>query len=113
MTKEEKKFKIKKLKKYEKELSNENKKSIENSVFMGISALAAAFCFSDLARENIEEARSAFEMIFGLSNVGFVIYRLKGMLEAISNKVALKYKIEDINNELEFAEQEEKRGMKR
>ena len=114
MTNEEKRFKVEKVKKYEKELSSENSESVRKTFLMGISALAAAaVCFSALTKQTADEAMRVFNIIAGPANMGFAIYHLKGMLEAISKKAVLKTKIEDINEELEFVEQEEKRGIRK
>lgn len=113
MTNEEKRFKVEKVEKYKKELSSENSESVRKTFLMGVSALAAAVCFSALTKQNADEAMRVFNIIAGPANMGFAIYHLKGMLEAISKKAVLKTKIEDINEELEFVEQEEKRGIRK
>lgn len=45
--------------------------------------------------------------------MGLAISELKDMVEAISRKTVLKAKIDEINDDLEFAEEEEKRGIRK
>lgn len=113
MTNEEKRFKVEKVKKYERELSSENRQSIKKTFLMGMSSLAAAACFSTLTKQNADETIKIISMILGSANIGFAICNLRGMLETVSKKTVLKTKIEDINEELEFVEQEEKRGIRK
>mgnify|MGYP004497205461 CR=1 FL=1 len=122
MTNEEKRFKIVKVKKYEDELSKENRKAIINTFLMATSSLtAASFLFVlinlglwDLANINIDTTLP--KILSGIlvpAEMGLAISELKDMVEAISRKTVLKAKIDEINDDLEFAEEEEKRGIRK
>ena len=113
MTNEEKRFKVEKVKKYEIELSRENRKSVIKTFLMGVFAIGAVVCFSYSPNQYEDEAIRTFIALCGPVNMASAMYSLKGMLEAISRKTVLKTKIEDINEELEFAEQEETRGIRK
>lgn len=110
MTNEEKRFKIEKIKKYEDQLSLANSNAIKNTFLMGTFAIASAIGFSTFASPLINETISIIETLIAPATMAFAIYYLKRMLEAISKKTTLTIKIEDMKDELEFIEQEEKRG---
>ena len=121
MTNEEKRFKIVKVKKYEDELSKENRKAIINTFLMATSSLtAASFLFVlinlglwDLANINYPTLLKLLSGILVPAEMGLAISELKDMVEAISRKTVLKAKIDEINDDLEFAEEEEKRGIRK
>lgn len=110
MTNEEKRFKIEKIRKYEDQLSLANSNAIKNTFLMGTFAIASAIGFNVFTSPFVTEALSGVETLAATGNMAFAIYYLKRMLEAISEKATLSIKIEDMKDELEFIEQEEKRG---
>ena len=111
MTEEEKRFKIQKIESYEKEISKENKESINKTFLFGLSA-AAAFCAFYV--DTITETSYNSQLIFlGLADAGFSAYHLIGLIESISRKTNLQSKIENINSELERLESRESKGMRR
>ncbi len=111
MTNEQKRFKIQKIESYEKQISEENKKSIEKTFLFGLAAAAALCTFTSAAHATTNNALGLVCMSFGLANTGLSAYHLKGLIESISKKTNLQSKVEDINNELEMPENEESRGM--
>ncbi len=119
MTNEEKRFKIVKVKKYEDELSKEDRKVTINTFFVAIGSLAAAACFCGLvttdASQNIINP-TLLKLLFSIMapvEMGLTIPMLRDMVEAIGRKTVLKAKIDEINDDLEFAEEEEKRGIRK
>lgn len=121
MTNEEKRFKIVKVKKYEDELSKENRKAIIKTFLMAVDAILAAACFYSLVTTNIWDLANInyptlLKLLSGIlvpAEMGLAISELKDMVEAISRKTVLKAKIDEINDDLEFAEEEEKRGIRK
>lgn len=120
MTNEEKRFKIVKVKKYEDELSKEDKKVTINTFLVAIGSLSAAACFCGLvittdASQNIINP-TLLKLLFSIMapvEMGLTIPMLRDMVEAIGRKTVLKAKIDEINDDLEFAEEEEKRGIRK
>ena len=115
MTNGEKIFKIEKIRKYEKEISNEDKKIVRITFSTGLSALVAALSFSISLNEKMQVIPifAYTEFLFGLINSACVITQLKDLLKSINKKTLLNIRIETINDELEFDKYEEIRGLKK
>lgn len=116
MTNEEKIFRIEKIRKYEKEISDENKKNVNLTFSTGLSALAAAVCFGVgvIAKEKNAIPLMHLEFLFSFLNSTMVIYQFKNLLKSINRKTFLNIRIESINDELEIGKLEEEiKGRKK
>ncbi len=99
MTDEERRFKVLKVEKYEKELSQEKILAIVSTVGLGCMALSSVMAYTI-------EGMS----VLGYLSLGVTTYNLHTMISSISKKTLLESKIDDINFELENEEKEEQRG---
>lgn len=115
MTNEEKIFKIEKIRKYEKEISDENKKVISSTFFMGAEALTAALMFSTISKhiDTLSLSSLTTPILLANLNSAFALKNLKNLLKSINRKTFLNIRIEAINDDLEFDKLEEIRGPKK
>lgn len=115
MTNEEKIFKIEKIRKYEKEISDENKKVISSTFFMGAESLTAALVFSAISKhiDTISLSSLVAPIMLANLNSAFALKNLKNLLKSINRKTFLNIRIEAINDELEFDKLEEIKGRKK
>lgn len=112
MTEEQKRFKILKKESYEEQISEENKRATIKTFLMGVSSAGVLLAISGLTKSaNLTMALANMGLVF--LNAGYAAYHLKALIDAISRKTMLQYKVEDINTELEMLENEESRGMRR
>ena len=107
MTNEERRFKIKKIESYEKEISKEKRNIIYETFLFGLAAAGASMGFISAHDGNIAN------LGWGIFNTGISACNLKWLIESICRKTMLQGKIEDMNNELEFSEDEESICIKR
>ena len=114
MENEEKKFKIEKINKYNKELEDEKKETSDKAFLMGASAICVFLALATLSSADINN-NFAIPIIkfIGSIQTGYTIYQLKGMLESINKKTILQVKIDDLKDELELMEKEEKKERTR
>lgn len=108
MTEEEKRYKIKKLEHYE-EISKEEQGSIVSSIGLAVALVGIATNIPE-SKEGILETS---ETILLLIHSGFSAFFLKSLIESIVNKISLKREIDNINFDLEYYENEEKKGNQR
>ena len=113
MTNEQKRFKIRKIESYEKQISQENKNSTEQTYLLGLAAAAALCTFSAAANANTNVVVRIIDILLGSANTVCSAYQLKLLIESISRKTNLQSKVEDIKSELEMSKNEESRVRKR
>ena len=109
MTEKEKRFKIKKIEKYNDEIKSDERKIVMSTVAMGLITLLFVIN-ADLFKDASAYGKIV-EYLKYITN-GLLGYRsfkiLRIMIEKIVNKISLTRKIEDLKFELEFEEELEK-----
>ena len=95
MTGEQERFTIKRIEKYEQEISYEKKETVKKAFCFAFWALLATY--DTIQMKNRVPLSNLLNMS---TSFGFLSYNLKGLIESISRKTMLEGKVEDLNFEL-------------
>ena len=106
MTNEEKRFKVTKIEKYEKDLSEIKKVELRKGLYLALLACIGVN-FLMLGNRYGSDPLSFCCQFFASVSGALSMFTLIDLIENISEKTALSRKIQDLEDEIEFAEQEE------
>ena len=106
MTEKERKFKIKKIEKYNNQIGKEQMKI---NTTLGISILALATSINIFSKGiSLVSINDYLNYFAGFATTATTIFSIEGMIQAISKKTLLEGKIEDLNDDLQYTEIQEK-----
>ena len=110
MTEQERRFKVKKIDKYEEQVTKQNRNSYLFALASGAGALLLVVGTTYGAAEGINLFWKTFDVGLSVVGAGTFGLNLKHLLDAMSRKTTLESKIDDIQDELDFEEEQEKEG---
>lgn len=118
MEEKERRLKIKKIEKYNEIVSEEQRKIVSNTVLMAswaaVGAVAAAMNVypPNFPEQTLKVLETGFDIVVFGAGVGGASYHLSRLIKSIIKKTSYEKKVDDLNTELDFDEEEKSRGAK-
>ena len=118
MEEKERRLKIKKIKKYNEIVSEEQRKTVLNTALMasaavvGVLAAVSGIVPPDFNDQTLNTLYGGFSIVSSGAGIGGSMYFLKKLMESINKKTLYEKEIDDLNMELDFDEEDKSRGAK-